>query len=174
MSDKQKSLFQDWDCGQIINGQEIMLPSPKIDHQKIVRKTEKVIERFVTERNLGELFRAPLDVIFEENINRVQPDLIFVGKDNTDIIKDWIIGVPDLLVEVVSTESFHLDTTGKKKLYEKSGVKEYWIVLEEQQTVEIYTLKNEHYELFLTASEDQFIESKILAGLHFQVSFLFE
>lgn len=173
MLDIQKRLFQDWDCGQIINGQEIMLTSPKIDHQKIVRKTEKVIERFVADRNLGELFRAPLDVIFEENI-RVQPDLIFIGKDNSDIIKDWIIGVPDLLVEIVSTESFQLDTIEKKELYEKFGVKEYWIVLPEQQSVEIYILKNGHYELFLTASEDQFIESKILAGLHFQVSFLFD
>ncbi|WP_159466815.1 Uma2 family endonuclease [Dyadobacter sp. 3J3] len=173
MIDKQEKLFQDWDSTQIINGQEIILSSPKISHQRIVRKTEKVFERFIEGRNPGELFRAPLDVIFEENVNRVQPDLIFISKDNDDIIKDWIRGVPDLLIEVVSIESFHLDTVEKKGLYEKFGVKEYWIVLPEQQSVEIYTLKNDHYELFLTASEDQFIESKILVGLHFQVSFLF-
>ncbi|WP_374756091.1 Uma2 family endonuclease [Dyadobacter frigoris] len=112
--------------------------------------------------------------MFEENINRVQPDLIFISQENSEIAADdWIRGTPDLLVEIVSKSTFHIDTVEKKQLYEKFGVKEYWIVLPEYDTIEIYFLKDGYFKLFSNASGSQVIESRILAGLHFQADFLF-
>jgi hypothetical protein len=53
---KTEVILQDWDLMQIVNGREIMSPSPKVSHQKISRKLQKILERFVEERNLGEVF----------------------------------------------------------------------------------------------------------------------
>jgi Uma2 family endonuclease len=172
---KAEVILQDWDLMQIVNGREIMPPSPKVSHQKISRKLQKILERFVEERNLGEVFNAPLDVIFEENLNRVQPDLIFISKENREIANgDWIRGVPDLLAEIVSKSSVHLDTTEKKELYERYGVKEYWIVLPEYARVEVYSLENDHYKLFSTAADHQIIDLGLLSGLAFSVNQLFD
>lgn len=107
--------LQDWDLVQIINGKEIEIPSPLLKHQKISRILQRMIEDFLIQHNLGEIFNAPLDVIFEAGVNLVQPDLIYISNENKEIIKNWIRGVPDLLVEVVSKGSFYIDNVDKKK-----------------------------------------------------------
>jgi Uma2 family endonuclease len=113
--------------------------------------------------------------LIEENRNRVQPDLIFISKKNRELAQgDWIRGVPDLLAEIVSKNSFHLDTVEKKELYERYGVKEYWIVLPEYATVEVYFLEDNHYKLFSTAADHQIIHAGLLNGLAFSVDQLFE
>ncbi|GLU54332.1 hypothetical protein Dfri01_37930 [Dyadobacter frigoris] len=53
---KDETLLQDWNLTQIINGKEIMSPSPRIRHQKISKKLHKIIESFVEKGNLGEVF----------------------------------------------------------------------------------------------------------------------
>ncbi|WP_254411242.1 Uma2 family endonuclease [Dyadobacter diqingensis] len=174
MIHKEEAILQDWDLTQIINGKEIMSPSPKSSHQKISKKLQRIMDGYVENEKLGEVFNAPLDVIFEENINRVQPDLIFISRDNLGIVKDWIRGVPDLLVEIISKSSFHLDTIEKRELYERYGVKEYWIVWPEYAAIEVYVLENNRYKLFSTATDDQVIQSKLLDGLAFSAGQLFE
>jgi Uma2 family endonuclease len=94
----------------------------------------------VEANDLGDVFYAPFDVIFEEGVNSLQPDLFFVAKENEHIIQDWIRGVPDLVVEIISKSNFRLDTVVKKKIYERYGVKEFWIVFPEKPSIEIYTL----------------------------------
>jgi Uma2 family endonuclease len=55
--------------------------------------------------------------------------LIFIGNEKLHIIKeDGIYGAPDLVIEVLSPGTKSFDLTKKKKIYEKSGVKEYWVV----------------------------------------------
>ena len=56
----------------------------------------------------------------------VQPDIIFIAKENYKIIGKRIFGTPDLLVEILSESTAERDKTFKKNLYEKYGVKEYW------------------------------------------------
>lgn len=162
--------LQDWDLMQIINGKEIEMPSPLLKHQKISRILQRMIENFLIKNNLGELFNAPLDVIFEEGINRVQPDLIYISNENKGIIQDWIRGVPDLLVEVVSKGSFYIDTVDKKEIYQKYGVKEYWIVFPEYDTIEVFTLEESSYKMFSRGTDAEIIKSKLLDGLEIKVS----
>ncbi len=162
--------LQDWDLVEIINGKEIEMPSPLLKHQKISRILQRMMEDFLLKNNLGELFNAPLDVIFESGINRVQPDLIYISNENKGIIKDWIRGVPDLLVEVVSKGSFYIDTVDKKEIYQKYGVKEYWIVFPEYDTIEVFSLENGNYKLFSRGTDAEIVKSKLLPGLEVKVS----
>jgi Uma2 family endonuclease len=58
----------------------------------------------------------------------VQPDIVFVAKENFSILGDTVHGVPDLLVEVLSPGNKSYDLETKKELYERFGVSEYWIL----------------------------------------------
>lgn len=158
------------DLTQIINGEEIMSPSPKIPHQKASRKLQRILEDYAEANNLGDVFNAPLDVIFEEGVNSLQPDLMFIARENEHIIQDWIRGAPDLVVEIISKSNFRLDTVVKKKIYERYGVKEFWIVFPEKPSIEIHTLLNGKYELFATFSNDEQVQSPLLDGLSFKVN----
>ncbi len=161
--------LQDWNLIQLINGKEVEMPSPLIKHQKVSRLLQRIIEDFLLQHQLGELFNAPLDVIFEEGVNRVQPDLIYISDENKGIIKDWIRGVPDLLVEVVSKGSFYIDTVDKKEIYQKYGVKEYWIIFPEYDTIEVFSLENDGYKIFSKGTDDEIVKSKLLNGLEVKV-----
>jgi Uma2 family endonuclease len=70
----------DFDLTQIINGVEIIAPSPFGIHQRISYNLALEIGIFLRSKPIGALFTAPLDVILEEKINKVQPDLIFIKK----------------------------------------------------------------------------------------------
>lgn len=163
--------LQDWDLVQIINGKEIMSPSPISRHQIILSELNDIFKAFTKKKKLGKILISPLDVIFEEDINRVQPDLIYISNENKEIIKDWIRGVPDLLVEVVSKSSFYIDTADKKEIYQKYVVKEYWIVFPEYDTIEVFTLdENGVYKIFSKGTDDEVVKSKLLEGLEVKIS----
>lgn len=150
---------------ELIDGELLMTPSPITSHQRISRKLEFILEKFITENKLGELFDAPYDVYFD-NENVVQPDLLFISKDRLHIIgKKNVQGAPDLVIEIISENSAYRDMVQKKKLYAKFGVKEYWIVIPEGEEIEIYTLKDNAYQLYKAYGKGSIIESPMLKGL---------
>jgi Uma2 family endonuclease len=68
---------------EIVDGVVIELPAPSIGHQRVVRRLLRLLEDFVSSRNLGEIFPAPLDVVVQRNPLRTrQPDLLFVRAEN--------------------------------------------------------------------------------------------
>jgi len=166
----------DIDLTQIINGEEIMAASPFGIHQRISYNLTLEIGLFLRSKPVGTLFTAPLDVIFEEKINKVQPDLIFIKKENMHIFHEhgWIRGVPDLLIEVVSKGTITRDTEEKFDIYQKYGVSEYWLVFPEQQCIEVYTLENSIYSLYCsTEKTDGKVISKILTGFELDSNVIF-
>jgi len=113
---------------ELIDGIIYMSPSPNDNHQAISMTLSIEMGSYIRKKKLGRLFAAPLDVFFDEESNAVQPDIIFIAEENIGIIKGQIFGVPDLIIEVLSPGSREHDTVKKKNLYEKFGVKEYWII----------------------------------------------
>lgn len=142
-----------------------MSPAPKPRHQKIVRNLFRLFDSFVATHQLGEVFFAPIDVVFEEG-EVCQPDLVFVHKDQAHSIQETAIeGAPTLLVEVVSKGSVARDYIEKKEDYEKFGVQEYWIVDSHNEVVLVYTLEQSKYLLFSSNEESDSIQSRVLNGL---------
>ncbi|KWT89817.1 Uma2 family endonuclease [Candidatus Magnetominusculus xianensis] len=168
------TLELDLDLTEIINGEEVMSPSPHSKHQKITRKLNRLIDRHVEANGLGELFFSPLDVILEAGVNRLQPDILFIRKDNTAIIKDWIRGVPDMVCEIVSPGSYDKDVSVKKAIYEKYGVPEYWIVLPDFRAIEILYIDNCKYIRHSYAEIDGMVTSKAIKGLQININDIFE
>lgn len=155
---------------ELIDGELIMTPSPITRHQRISRKIEFVIEKFVADNNLGEVFDAPYDVYLDEE-NVVQPDILFVSRGRLSIIGEKNIqGSPDMVIEIVSENSAYRDIVQKKNLYARFGVKEYWIVIPETEEIEIYMLEENHYQLYKTYRKNESLESPVLKGLRMELN----
>ncbi|MBF0503417.1 MAG: Uma2 family endonuclease, partial [Candidatus Riflebacteria bacterium] len=112
------STFGEDDLAEIINGETVIRNSPFCSHQRVVGDLMSLIGQHVNKNKLGQLYTY-LDVILEEGINRLQPDLLFIRKGNKAIVQDWIRGVPDMVCEIVSKGYHAKDTVTKKKVYEK-------------------------------------------------------
>jgi Uma2 family endonuclease len=132
---------------ELINGNLYMSPAPTPKHQRIVKKLSSIISDYVEKRGMGEIFLSPCDVFLDENSNAVQPDLIYVSSENSFIVKEdeSIQGIPDLVIEILSSGNSKHDRIIKKDLYEKFGVKEYWIVNPTTKEALGYTLKEGVY-----------------------------
>lgn len=117
---------------------------------------------------------APTDVVLSEDVV-VQPDILFISKDRLNIIEEAaIMGSPDLIVEVVSPSSASYDTVEKRNVYEKYGVKEYWLVFPQEKVIEVLTLENSIYREFSKARKTGVIRSKVLDGLVMDLKDIFE
>ena len=133
---------------EIINGTLYMSPAPFLDHQRIIIELSSSLHDFVKEGSLGEVFTSPVDVYLNQQ-NAYQPDIIFVASENSSILKeDGIYGAPDLIIEVLSPGTSKSDLTKKKPVYEKVGVKEYWVVDPKTKLAIGFRLIKNKYEEF--------------------------
>ncbi len=132
---------------EIINNRLYVSPSTIGKHQRLITKLMLQLGNQIELKKAGELFVAPFDVFLDEEENAVQPDLIFVSASNLSIVDDGVIhGIPDLLIELLSPGNPTHDTVTKKELYEKFGVKEYWIVDPATKATIGYTLSGDVYK----------------------------
>lgn len=131
---------------EVIDNQLFMAPSPTPDHQEAAGNLFTDINVFVRTNKLGKVFFAPLDLYLDEHSNVVQPDILFIAKSNPLVIDNrGLRGVPDLIIEVLSPGNKKYDSIKKKKLYEKFGVKEYWLVDPETKIANGFHLKGSNY-----------------------------
>jgi len=131
---------------ELINGSIYMSPAPSTEHQRIIRELAFILSSFVKQKKIGEIFFAPYDIYLDEHSNAVQPDIIFIGTRNKDIIKKQNVqGVPDMLIEILSLGNSNHDLILKKELYQKFGVQEYWIINPETRETSGFTLKDGKY-----------------------------
>ena len=131
---------------EVIDGTLYMSPAPNSAHQDIVSDLGYELLHFAKTTKIGKFHIAPYDVWLDEHSNAVQPDFIFVLSENLSIKKkDAIHGVPDLLIEILSPSNSKHDTIRKKQLYEKFGVKEYWIINPNTKETTGYSLKDGIY-----------------------------
>jgi Uma2 family endonuclease len=152
---------------ELLNGMLMRKSSPTIQHQRIVGNIYFQFRLFAQQKKIGEAFIAPLDVVLNET-NAPQPDVIFVGKENTAILNEEeqvIIGIPDILVEVISPGSVKNDRFDKKEIYEKTGVPEYWVIDPSNRSIEVLQLVEGRYELFDFAEGEGKIKSSVLKEL---------
>ena len=127
---------------EVIFNELIMSPSPSKDLQFVLIKLTTLLFQFLEVKKTGILLSAPFDVYFDNEISIVQPDLFIVLKENEHIIqKKGVFGVPDIIIEIVSSNRSY-DTKRKKALYEKAGVKEYFMIDPENRETTLLTLNS--------------------------------
>jgi Uma2 family endonuclease len=122
---------------------------------------------------LGRVYLAPFDVVFSEKTD-LQPDLFFVSSARLGIVgPEYIIGAPDLVVEILSPHRASYDRVTKLEQYASNRVSEYWIVDIIAQAIEIYTLSAAGYELKATLGAKEFVSTPLLPGWELSVGDLF-
>lgn len=160
---------------ELLNGQIVHRSAPSLKHQEVLSELNDIVKKYTKENNLGKVYFAPVDVCLDDN-NVPQPDLVFVSNKNKKITEgDYINGIPELVVEIISKGSVVRDRVTKKNIYERFGILEYWLIDLENQTIEVYNInKNNQYDLESSAEySDEKIKSKVLKGLEIKLSELF-
>lgn len=148
---------------ELWDGQVVMSPSPNLQHQRIVLRFYRKLHAWVTERDLGEVIAAPIDMVLSPH-RAVQPDVVFVTASRSGILQDRIRGAADLVAEIVSLGGRNRDRVEKKDLYEQYGVREYWLIDPEAGTVEVFALRGSHFELICRAGHTEIARSELLPG----------
>jgi len=123
---------------EIIDGEHYVNPAPNLRHQRISGKVFGFLWVFLRSRPIGEVFSAPFDVVLSGQ-DVVQPDLLYVSKERTEIFTEKNVqGAPDLVVEILSQSTRREDEKIKLRRYELFGVREYWIVDPELELIKVY------------------------------------
>jgi Uma2 family endonuclease len=158
---------------ELLDGELVIRNTPAIQHQRISRNLFRKLNRFVTERNLGEVLYAPIAMLVDD-YNAPQPDLLYVSVANKDAVGEFVIErAPELAVEILSPSTMYHDRHYKRKLYGRFGVKEYWLIDPQNKAVEVNELKSGGYELFSFAAEKGAARSQVLNGFEIDLKELF-
>ena len=145
MSSVKQLAYNNWDqCYEMHDGQIVALASGTANHGTVGGNIHAIFKNFLKGKPC-KVWQGSIDVHLTKNDYFV-PDVVVVC--NQDIIADnGIFGAPDLVVEILSPSTNKYDRGYKKNLYEKCGIKEYWIVLVETRTIEVYLLRDGKLEL---------------------------
>ena len=159
----------------IVDGEMIMSAAPNPYHQRTIRSTFRPLDRFVIERELGEILFAPLDVIIQRNPLRTrQPDLLFISNERANIIQeDRIHGGPDLVVEILSPSNSRADIEAKLADYARIEVRECWLAAPYGCTVETLLLEDGEWRRLAIRGVGENVETVVLQGLELPVSEIF-
>ncbi len=133
---------------ELIAGEPVLMsPVPNRMHQTISRRIEYQIEHYLRDKTC-EVFDAPFDVRLESaqtgnefTFHVVQPDIVVVC-DPSKLDDHGCIGVPDWTIEIISPSTASHDHIVKRAIYERFGVKEYWIIQPVDQIVMVYLLND--------------------------------
>ena len=131
---------------EIINGEAVMMAPPSRVHQEISGEIFRQLANYL-EGKKCRVYAAPFAVrLFERDVEApedvdtmVEPDLSVVC-DSDKLDKYGCKGAPDVVIEILSPSTQRHDRLVKLGLYQRAGVREYWIVNPEDQTVQVMLL----------------------------------
>jgi Uma2 family endonuclease len=123
---------------ELIDGEHYVTPSPSTRHQRLSMRLTGALLDCLKVNPVGELFAAPYDVVFGR-FDIVEPDLLLVTGDQVDVLTDvHARGAPSLVVEILSKGTRRVDLQTKRDLYERAGVREYWVIDGEMNRIAIH------------------------------------
>jgi Uma2 family endonuclease len=162
---------------EIIDGVHYVTPSPNLRHQQLSGRLHYAIEHYLRRHpGVGEVFYAPFDVVLS-NWDVVEPDLLLVLSDQRTILTEQNVqGAPALVIEILSPTTRRRDETIKRKLFERVGVREYWLVDPRDRSVVIFlrTVKGEFTRsATLLADESSMLTTPLLPDFCLNVSQFF-
>jgi len=158
---------------ELIDGEIFMSAAPRVPHQGVILNLAFALKTFSDKGHFGRVVLSPMDVHLPSG-DIVEPDLIFIRRENLAIIKDWVRGVPDLLVEVLSPSHPERDLIVKRGLYARNGVGEYWIIDPDDRSVQVLKLSGNRYEPAGYRKGSQELVTDLLPGMKLIVESLFE
>jgi Uma2 family endonuclease len=160
---------------EIIDGEHYVTPSPNLRHQAISRNLTVLIGWFLRDHPMGRVYQAPLDVVLSR-FDVVEPDLLFVSSaGSADLTKKNVQGAPDLVIEILSPGTRKTDERTKRDRYALFGVREYWIVDPELETIKVQRRGAAGYETprELALERSEVLSTELLPGLDLPLDQIF-
>lgn len=161
---------------ELIDGSHYVTPSPNIRHQVISGRLHALMWMYLDSHPIGHVFHAPLDVVFSD-IDVVEPDLLYVSnlRAATVIAPMHARGAPDLVVEIASKGTRKRDETIKRRLYERDGVAEYWVVDQDIDVVRVYRREGDVFNRpsVLTREAADVLTTPLLPGFELPLERIF-
>jgi len=162
---------------ELIDGEHYVTPSPARKHQTISWNLTTLIGSYLRAQPVGRAFAAPFDVVFS-NFDVVEPDLLFISKErqNDILTAKHVRGAPDLVVEIGSPATRKRDETIKRRLYEKFGVSEYWVIDPELDSIHVCRRTDAGYTRAaeLTLEQQDVLRTPLMPGLDLPLTVIFE
>ncbi len=141
--------------------------SPVVRHQRVVRDLTIALTAFARAHRLGEVLPAPMDVILDHDANLVvQPDLLFVSAERSEIVADRIYGAPDLVVEVLSPHPRVGRLDERVEWFARYGVRECWLIDLARHRLVVLTLAGGRVARRHLVAPNAAIASDVLTGFN--------
>lgn len=161
---------------ELIDGEHYVSPSPNTKHQTVLGNLLGSIWSFLRTQPIGRVFAAPFDVVFSD-FDVVEPDLLFISKAREAAVLTAanVQGAPDLVVEIGSPSTRKVDETLKRRMYERFGVAEYWIVDPELDEIKVYRRAGDRFErvALLSVEQGDVLTSPLFPSLELPLADLF-
>ena len=166
--------YKTWPEGErweLIGGEPFRMQSPTTNHQRLLLNLAAQLHGWFRGKTC-EPFIAPVDVLFRDRLDQdadevdtiVEPDLL-EGCDPNKVKRNGIHGAPDWVLEILSPSTSWRDQTDKRALYERYGVKEYWVLNPDSLDLSIYRLVDGAYRAPQGASLKAPVEVALFPGL---------
>jgi Uma2 family endonuclease len=161
---------------EIIDGEHCVTPSPILRHQSISGNLFLPVAIWLKTHPIGRIFYAPCDVIFS-HFDIVVPDLLYMSHERAAevMLAKHVRGAPELVIEIGSPGTRKRDETTKRRLYERAGVSEYWVVDPEPDVLRIYRREGEVFgrAVELTREAGEILTTPLLPGLEVPLADIF-
>lgn len=156
-----------------VDGRVTIMPPDSDEHSQLGLWLGTLLHLFVERHDLGVVRGPQLTVRLGRPRQRRLPDLLFVARARSHVVHpNHVEGSPDLIMEIVSSESAARDWREKYLAYEAAGVREYWVIDPLSRRIEAYRLGSTRR--YQTISErDGRIESHVLPGFALRAQWLF-
>ena len=162
---------------ELIDGEHYVTPSPNMKHQAVCGNLYWLMRSFLESHPIGKVFFAPLDVVFSD-VDVVEPDVLYVSNERASqaLTELHVKGVPELVVEIASKGTRKRDETIKRRLYERSGVLEYWIVDPKIDVVRVYRREGDTFgrPIELSREAEDVLTTTLLPGLEMPLTQVFK
>ena len=167
--------YDEWHRYELIEGELYVSCAPGIPHQLVLNNLQLELGIYLKQNPIGTLVPGP-GAVFDK-YNSVIPDIVFVSHERWSAIvaKDRFNAAPDLVIEIVSPGStnYSRDFNLKRKVYEKFGVPEYWIVDCWSRSVFIFRLEDKALKEVTRLKGTDTLESPIFPGLSLKLNEIF-
>ncbi len=161
---------------ELFDGVLYLMSTPTKDHQFLMMHIGIRFEAFLDDFDVPpyEVHHDITTILSEELQRAVEPDLVVIlaGRDDIGGVR-WVEGVPDIVVEILSTDRNH-DLVFKRRIYSESGVREYWIFDPHNDTVLPLELRDGEYTERPTLTAADTLTTPLLPGLSIPLADIFQ
>lgn len=158
---------------ELLDGVLEEMSGANLKHQRVIGRLYLLLHGALQTTGLGEVLFAPFDVVLGER-TVLQPDLIFIRRENSEVLNPRNArGAPDLVIEVLSESTRRKDMIRKARLYARAGVGWYWVADPEIDRLEFLRLEGDAYVVAARGDAPEIVDAPGFPGVRIALADLF-